>query len=166
MQVGTFLRGPAVSTARYFQFQTGFSLIEVLIALLVISVGVLGVAGMQASGLRNNASAYHRTQANALAYDLLDSMRSNRAAALSGEYAKAPPGDVQAAADLASWKASLFDLLPSGTGAVTCDTSSVSINRGSSVTFDGTVCQVTVSWDDTRSGDPGNFQSVLVSTQI
>lgn len=57
--------------------ETGFSLLEVLIAIVVTSIGLLGLAAMQATGLRNNHSAYHRSQATVLAYDIADRMRSN-----------------------------------------------------------------------------------------
>ncbi len=57
--------------------QTGYSLIEVLIAIVVTSIGLLGLAAMQATGLRNNHSAYQRSQATVLAYDIADRMRAN-----------------------------------------------------------------------------------------
>ena len=63
--------------------QSGFSLLEVLIAIVVTSIGLLGLAAMQATGLRNNHSAYHRSQATVLAYDIADRMRSNVSSMLS-----------------------------------------------------------------------------------
>ncbi|MCF6251352.1 MAG: type IV pilus modification protein PilV [Methylococcaceae bacterium] len=59
------------------KYETGFTLIEVLIAMLVLAVGLLGLAGLQATGLRNNLSAYNRSQATQLAYDMADRMRAN-----------------------------------------------------------------------------------------
>jgi type IV pilus assembly protein PilV len=56
---------------------TGFSLLEVLISIVIVSVGLLGLASMQATGLRNNHSAYQSSQATVLAYDLADRMRAN-----------------------------------------------------------------------------------------
>ena len=56
---------------------TGFTLIEVLIAMLVLAVGLLGLAALQASSLRNAQSAYNRSLATELAYDLADRMRAN-----------------------------------------------------------------------------------------
>jgi type IV pilus assembly protein PilV len=56
---------------------TGFTLIEVLIAMLVLGVGLLGLAGLQASSLRNTQSAYNRSLATEVAYDLADRMRAN-----------------------------------------------------------------------------------------
>lgn len=59
----------------------GFSMIEVLIALVVLAVGLLGLALMQTMNLRYTQSANHRTMATNLAYDLLDQMRANRLSA-------------------------------------------------------------------------------------
>lgn len=56
----------------------GFSMIEVLIALIVLAVGLLGFALLQTMSLRFAQSANYRTQATNLAYDLLDQMRANR----------------------------------------------------------------------------------------
>ncbi len=56
----------------------GFTLVEALVALLAPSIGLLGVAGLQLSGLRNNLSAAWRSQATYLSYDIIDRMRANR----------------------------------------------------------------------------------------
>jgi len=63
--------------------QRGFTLLEVLIALLVLSIGLLGLAALQTTGLRSNEMASMRTTATQLAYDISDRMRANpgRAAA-------------------------------------------------------------------------------------
>lgn len=57
--------------------QRGFSLIEVLVALLVLSIGLLGLAALQTTSLQFNTGSYHRTQATFLAYDIIDRMRAN-----------------------------------------------------------------------------------------
>ncbi|TVQ74653.1 MAG: type IV pilus modification protein PilV, partial [Oceanospirillales bacterium] len=62
--------------------QNGVSLIEILIALVVLSIGLLGMAALQTRTLSLNHSAYQRTQAVNLSYDIVDRMRSNRRAAL------------------------------------------------------------------------------------
>ncbi|MFA5684613.1 MAG: type IV pilus modification protein PilV [Lysobacteraceae bacterium] len=56
--------------------QRGFSMIEVMVAVLVLSIGLLGMAALQAATLRNNQSANYRTQASNLAYELIDTARS------------------------------------------------------------------------------------------
>src|SRR5215472_10747619 len=66
--------------------QGGFTLLEVLIALLVMSIGLLGIGKMMMLSARANDSAYMRTQATALAYTILDAMRANRQAAIVNSY--------------------------------------------------------------------------------
>lgn len=66
--------------------QRGFSMLEVLIAVLVISFGLLGLAGLQSVGLKNNVSAAQRTMATQLAYEMTDRMRANEVSVLTGDY--------------------------------------------------------------------------------
>ncbi len=60
---------------------TGFTLIEVLVAVFVLAVGALGIAGMQAVTVREAGNLYFRTQADLLVTDIVDRMRANRSAA-------------------------------------------------------------------------------------
>lgn len=60
----------------------GFTLIEVLVSVLILGVGLLGLASLQANSLRNNHSVYLRTQASLLAYDLIDRIRANKNTAI------------------------------------------------------------------------------------
>lgn len=162
---------PVSNPARQHFREAGISLIEVLITLLIVSVGLLGLAGLQAAGLRNNASAYHRTQANGIAYDLLDSMRANRGAAIAGAYnfssvaavQDCGTSDIQAKKDCENWVRAISEFLPDGEGNVNCDTPSITTSQSKSATFEVMVCAVGVGWDDTRSG---NTQWVYVSTQL
>ena len=64
----------------------GFSLIEVLVALLVLSIGLLGLAALQTTSLKYNTDSYTRTQATLLAYDIIDRMRSNLKGVDAGNY--------------------------------------------------------------------------------
>jgi len=64
----------------------GFSMLEVLVALLVISVGLLGVATLQTKGQQFNYFSYIRTQSTYLAYDLMERIRTNVDAAEKGDY--------------------------------------------------------------------------------
>lgn len=68
------------------QCTKGFTLIETLVALTVLSIGLLGLASLQVQALRYNTDAYLRTQATTLAYDILDRMRANNTGAASGSY--------------------------------------------------------------------------------
>lgn len=77
---------PSSALHAAFPHARGLTLVEILVALLVLSIGLLGLAALQTTSLRFNTSAYYRTQATALAYDLSDRMRANRQAALDGLY--------------------------------------------------------------------------------
>ncbi len=63
----------------------GFSLLEVLIALVVLSVGLLGLAGLQAYSMRYNLSANYRTQATNLAQQFIDIAKGYRGAVNPGD---------------------------------------------------------------------------------
>ncbi|MDH3513267.1 MAG: type IV pilus modification protein PilV [Gammaproteobacteria bacterium] len=65
-------------------FQTGFSLIEVLVALLVLSIGLLGLAALQTTSLKFNTDSYLRTQATYFVYDIVDRMRANSDSIVDG----------------------------------------------------------------------------------
>jgi type IV pilus assembly protein PilV len=137
---------------------SGFTLLEVLIALLVLSVGLLGLAALQATGLRYNHSAYLRTQATWQAYDMADRMRANMAGVTSGEYdslsgipgshtdCHATGANCDAAAmaqfDLFEWNTANAAVLPAGQGSV----------AGAGA---GSVFTITVRWDDNRTGATG-----------
>lgn len=123
---------------------TGLSLIEMLIALVVLSFGLLGLAGLQAYSLKNNHNSYFRSQATVLGYDLLDQIRAKRADFLEAGGAQPDTSDV------ATWSATVAATLPAGQGAVAC--------------ADG-VCQVTVSWNDSRGADAVT-QSIVLSSQL
>ena len=120
----------------------GLSLIEMLVSLLVLSFGLLGLAGLQAYSLKNNHSAYLRSQATALGYGLLDQIRAKRTDFL--EASAQPDGS-----DVSAWQAAVSATLPEGAGAVVCATG---------------ICQVSVSWNDSRGAD-ANKQTLVLSSQ-
>ena len=66
--------------------QAGFTIIEMLIAVLVISIGLLGMAGLQTTGIQQSHNSYLKTQASMLAYDMADRMRSNLQGVNAGNY--------------------------------------------------------------------------------
>ena len=103
--------------------QRGTTLVETLVALVVLSVGLLGIAALQMTSLRNNRGAHLRSQAQVLAYDIADRMRANRNVALANAYVVAlgvtPAGGTLDALDLQDWKATLAQALPSGDGEIT-----------------------------------------------
>jgi type IV pilus assembly protein PilV len=66
--------------------ETGFSLIEVLVAIVILSLGILGLAGLQAASIRNTSASGQRTIAINLAADIADRMRANPAGLADGDY--------------------------------------------------------------------------------
>ena len=112
----------------------GASLLEVLVALAIFSIGALGIGGWMLLAARSGHTAYLRTQASFLAGDMAERMRANPAAVWSGAY----DGEAEAAApacgtvmgcmpealakhDRAVWAARLRAVLPGGKGAIRCE---------------------------------------------
>jgi len=120
--------------------QAGVSLIEVLVAVVLLSIGLLGLAGLQASGMRVGQSSIHRSQAAQLAQDIIERMRANVASAGAYDLAlgdAAPACASVASCDLRDWRLRLQSL-PAGAGAVTVS---------------GRHATVLVQWDDSRGAD-------------
>jgi len=69
-----------------FTSETGVAMIEVMIAIIVVSFGLLGVAGLQLAGLKNSQTAYLRSTATSQAYDMADRMRANLEGVRAGKY--------------------------------------------------------------------------------
>ncbi len=115
--------GPLVLTKN--SGQKGFTLTEVLVAMVVLSIGLLGVAGLQAKSLGDGTSATLRSQATLYAYDIIERMRANPSEALkSASPYQIAPGSTPSLSlpavvynDLADWLAAVDDL-PSGQGGV------------------------------------------------
>lgn len=107
------------------KIQNGFTLLEVLVTMVILSLGLLGFAGLQMASLKNSASAYQRTQATILAYDIIDRMRANRVQAVAGAYNIAigsPPASAGVAGDdLVDWKDLIENALPGGDAAINVD---------------------------------------------
>jgi len=136
----------------------GFTLLEALIALLVLSIGLLGLAALQARGLSYNHDAYVRSQATYLAYDMIERMRARRmqidtdaaTIAAMNAYTVTPPTAVDctdsAVADATPnnevycWTQRVTNTLPGGVGAIV-----LSVNGGTPAS---NYYQVTISWRD------------------
>jgi len=101
----------------------GLSMIEVLVAIVIISLGLLGMAGLQASSLRGSQSAVYRAQAVQFAADMAERMRANLGASRSYTFAlggAAPSGTSVMDLDRADWLARLATL-PGGLGSIAID---------------------------------------------
>lgn len=68
------------------KYQRGFSLIEVLVAVIVVSIGLVGLAGMQLVGLKGNQQSFSKNQAAHHTQALLERMRGNPSAVIDGDY--------------------------------------------------------------------------------
>jgi len=95
------------------------------VAVVILAIGLLGIAGLQATSIRNNNSAYLRSQATILAYDIIERMRANNTLAKNGSYGVAMgssgSGTGMALIDVTEWKTVLGQMLPSGDGSVIVD---------------------------------------------
>ena len=141
--------------------QAGFSMLEVLVTMIIVSFGLLGIAGIIGNGLKNNQSSYARSQASWLANDIVDRMRANRAVAEGAANSPynlaigtaATAGASVVANDLTSWRTALTAILPAGTGSISLD------NTNKKVT-------VTVQWDESRIKDGSATQQFIVETKL
>jgi type IV pilus assembly protein PilV len=117
--------------------QRGVTLLEILIAIVIVSFGLLGTAGLQTVGLRAAVSANQRTAATLLAYDAADRMRANMAGVNAGNYhnytatqnvnclAVAGCNAQQMAQhDMFEWNAAIGAFLPAGAMGIVCRDSS------------------------------------------
>jgi len=149
----------------FYSRHNGFTIIEVLVSLLVISVGLLGMAGLQTVGIQQSHKSYLKTQASLLAFDMADRMRANLVGVAAGAYNAVNSVDSLvetipacigsetpcSAADTASYDAyqwsnlasnlSIPSTLPGGQGIIT---------RNGTGIF-----TITVFWDEARTGATG-----------
>ncbi len=136
--------------------QSGFPLLEVVIAILILAIGLLGLASLQAVSLQMNHSAYSRAQASNLAYEMADRMRSNP----DGDYSNVDFVDpvpvcnltLQAQSnitdqDILEWRNALACTLPMGNGEI-------EIGSDDMVT-------IRVQWDDSRDENAEPFEFAL-----
>jgi type IV pilus assembly protein PilV len=151
----------------------GFTLLEVLVALVVLSIGLLGLSGLQTSSLRNNHAAFLRSQATLLKADIVDRMRANRDSATAGDYDisyTATPTVVScvgscsaqqvAQMDLLEWRA-YVERLPGGESEVATLEEPIVVD-GNPVTVD--VAEIKVRWADTR--DSANKLELVSRVQL
>lgn len=153
--------------------QSGVSLIEVLVALLVTSFGLLGMAALQARAIKGNQSSMQKTQATILGYYILDAMRVDRDSAKLLSYntgslntttgridpicsVAAITGTTLADNNMKDWITAIKSTIGSSgdsttCGAVLCDA-------------DGN-CRVQIRWDDTRAGGLG-VQMIETNTHL
>ncbi|MEL7025576.1 MAG: type IV pilus modification protein PilV [Pseudomonadota bacterium] len=148
-------------TARGRRSNGGYTLLEVLIAAIVLAIGLVGVASLQVGGSRLNNSAYLRTQASIMAYDIVDRMRANIPGARNGDYDitladPAPGGATVPNIDLRQWRNLIAYYLPQGTASIE-RIAGPSAAEPSRFT-------ITVEWNDGRA--PADLVQFVVTTDI
>lgn len=139
-------------STNFSKTECGVGLIEVLITLLILSTTLIALAALQTRSLQFNQGAYFRTQANMLAYDMLDRIRINDSLPASvreplasysmTETAHNPSSSIVSSplsgADKYQWLKNIADRLPGGKGTITC----VNTSR---------LCTVEITWTDLNS---------------
>lgn len=153
------------------QLQRGVGLIEVLIAVLVMAIGLLGIAALQATALRNNSSAMQRSQAVIQTYAILDAMRANLPGVSAGAYNQAAKvctnptagsGATQAERDLNTWLNGLQAAM--GESSTTCgQVSCVVTATPNAPRLD---CTVNVTWDDSRGTGGASVQTITTRSRL
>ncbi|MGY4516674.1 type IV pilus modification protein PilV [Lysobacter sp. HA18] len=134
--------------------QRGSSLLEVLIAVLILAIGMLGMAALQVVTLSNTGSASQRSTAVIQSYAMFDLMRANLGAARSGQYdtgwlCQAPATGTRISNDVNAWIGQLQSAMgDTACGRITCGTNT---------------CTVGVRWDDSR-GSGGDTQQKIETT--
>ena len=150
---------PTVRNAATSRNVAGVGLIEVMVAVALLAFGMLGIAALQATALRNAQSASERSRAVVATYSILERMRANYAVAGNGGYdlaamTCAPPnaGDL-AATDLHDWITSVQEQL----GPAAC---------GQIVDCGSDACKIIVQWDDSRGTGGSATQQVVTETRL
>lgn len=143
--------------------QAGLGLIEILVAVLVLSIGILGVAALQTRALVGSGNSIGRSMATVATYSIVDALITDRDNALTSDYNTTVVGNA----------------CPAGTSLVKtqlhdwCE--SLARNLGAADTTKGTVacdangnCKVTIEWNDTRtrSDAGGGIQMLVTWAQI
>lgn len=151
---------------------------EVLVALAVLSIGLLGMAGMQLFSLKSSHNAYLQSQASFFAYDLIDKMRANPVGFDNGNYdsaLSASPGNFincqtttatcspteLAAFELAQWKCGLGSYENDTVCGAPLNMTSVLPNGDGQVIRNGDDVTVTVQW-----GAGADQESIMIMAEL
>lgn len=138
--------------------QRGVTLLEVMVAVLILAVGVLGAASLQLNAIRYSASAGHTTQATLAARDMLDRMRANPSvlasyatASVAGTCAPSSGGATIVSQDMADFTRSVTCQLPAA---------------NASIVVNGGQATVSIAWSEARTVAGGGTTTLAVSSVI
>ncbi len=152
----------------------GFTLVEVLVALLVFSIGMVGVAGLMVVAVKGNQGAYLRTQAGLLAQSMAERIRANRSAITeyNGLYDASSAGTdpcvggvpcapaQRVARDRAQWSRELARSLPAARAEVDCEGSLLGSPEQAAIAPFAGLCAISIAWDasalQTGAGNSAN----------
>ncbi|MEO9078994.1 MAG: type IV pilus modification protein PilV [Rhodanobacter sp.] len=141
--------------------QSGVGLIEVLVAVLVLSIGFLGIAALQVTSLSTSNSAMARSMATISSYSILDTMRADAAVAQAGTYNTATPlvaNNCPAAGATFQTQQTRAWCLQLGTTLGAETTTTGAINCGGTGS-----CLVTITFDDSRAGSGGTTTQTVTA---
>jgi type IV pilus assembly protein PilV len=145
-------------SGRFPGSQRGVGLIEVLIAVLVLSFGMLGLVGLQTWALRNNQSALERGMATVQTHSIVDAMRADRDAAIAGDFDIGvgdpdPAGATFRDVAIATWRASLRQALnATATGGIDCGAAGTPASN----------CTIRIEWSDARAGSANQVDTGVI----
>jgi len=163
--------------------QRGVSLIEVLMAVLIFSIGLIGLAGLMIMATRSNHTAYLRTQATFLASSMADRMRANPVGVWSNAYnvtlpttatqvcdstTACTPAQV-ATYDLKMWSDQLTAFLPNASATIACSSAQAGYTPqagqvGMRPPYGGN-CTMSITWDERGlAGDIASSGDTLPQT--
>lgn len=156
--------------------QKGFTLIEAMIAIVVFSFGLLGVAGVMTVAVKSNHNGYMRSQATFLATSMADMMRANTASVKAGNYnvanisgynnittacrtASCNPTQLTRR-DLQLWSNMFTQLLPNSTGTIQC-----SAHVGLGIHPYSGMCNISVSWTESNTANAASAQTLTIAVK-
>jgi type IV pilus assembly protein PilV len=109
--------------------QSGFSMLEVLVSLVIVMIGALGMAGIQMLSISNTETARYQSLAAILASSMTAEIQGNKAywgtaptgiSVTGGAVSGGPSASTVAGNSLQTWATSIASVLPSATGTVSC----------------------------------------------
>lgn len=146
--------------AHSLQRQSGLNLVEILVAALILSVGLLSLAGLQVASLKSTQNATQKQQVSFMIHELFERMRANRDAVINGDYnttavdcsagltKSCTASTVCTAADIATYDLFTVQCGENSTSAINSGVGAQLINGSFSVDCTGVNCNVSFTWTE------------------